>query len=53
MASDTLKTKVEKMPRKRNGSDLEDAVHWLTEHVGFPATSRRELERRRRDRRAA
>lgn len=45
------KTRVVRKTRLSRSSELDDAVTWLSEHIGFPAPSREDLERRRRERR--
>jgi hypothetical protein len=53
MARKKEQTKVERPGRRPRPSEFADAVSWLTEHIGYPAPSREELERRRRERQAA
>jgi hypothetical protein len=45
-------TQVGRPQAKPDPSDIDDAVAWLTEHVGFPARSKKDLESRRRKRAA-
>jgi hypothetical protein len=53
-AEDTMRddeiTKVERPQNQPSPSDIDDALTWLSEHVGFPARSRQDLEQRRRER---
>ena len=47
---DDENTNGERPDRQPRPSEIDDAVAWLSEHAGFPARSRQDLEQRREKR---